>query len=113
MACYACVTACKMKHGFAPMPKSPPEAEPGGLNLLKVYKYGPVLEGEQPVFYHQPVSCLHCEDAPCIRVCPRSAIYKEKDYGITLVDEKKCIGCRFCLWVCPYGAPGFDEKGKL
>ena len=105
--------ACKVKHNIPPFPISPPEAEPKGLSLVNVYQFGPFVDGDTVEQFFQSVSCMHCADAPCIKVCPRSAIYKDMDKGITLVDEAKCIGCQFCQWVCPYGATRFDESGKL
>jgi Fe-S-cluster-containing dehydrogenase component len=89
-------------------------AEPKGVNLLQVYQHGPEISPDGKV--HQPfigIACMHCEDAPCITVCPYSAIYKDPETHITLIEEEKCIGCKACLWVCPFGAPSFREDGKL
>ena len=57
---------------------------------------------------HFPKSCLHCDDAPCVTVCPTGASYKRAEDGIVLVDEDKCIGCGLCAWACPYGAREMD-----
>ena len=46
--------------------------------------------------------CRQCEDAPCVRVCPTGATYRTETY--TAVDQKRCIGCRLCMLVCPFGA---------
>jgi sulfite dehydrogenase (quinone) subunit SoeB len=51
-----------------------------------------------------PSSCLHCEDAPCVTVCPTGASYKRAEDGIVLVNAEACIGCKLCAWACPYGA---------
>lgn len=65
--------------------------------------------GEFPnVRYHYlPTLCNHCEDAPCAGGCPTQAMYK-LDNGITMHDPKKCIGCRFCMFNCPYGVISFN-----
>jgi Fe-S-cluster-containing hydrogenase component 2 len=46
--------------------------------------------------------CRQCEDAPCVRICPTGATYRTETY--TAVDQSKCIGCRLCMMVCPFGA---------
>ena len=63
--------------------------------------------------YNVSISCNHCEDAICIKNCPTAAMHKRKD-GIVHVDESKCIGCRYCEWACPFGAPQYDaERGVM
>jgi Fe-S-cluster-containing dehydrogenase component len=78
-----------------------------------VYQIGPDIDGDRVNQAFVTIACMHCEDAPCIKVCPTSAIYKDTQTHITLVHRDYCIGCKACLWVCPYGAPGFDEEGRL
>ncbi|RMH72622.1 MAG: 4Fe-4S dicluster domain-containing protein [Gemmatimonadetes bacterium] len=50
-----------------------------------------------------PKLCNQCENAPCVQVCPVEATFKTED-GVILVDENRCIGCRYCVQACPYGA---------
>ncbi|MEM6666061.1 MAG: 4Fe-4S dicluster domain-containing protein, partial [Pseudomonadota bacterium] len=75
------------------------------LNRVHTYEAG---EGMDARVVHFPKSCLHCEDAPCVTVCPTGASYKRADDGIVLVDEDMCIGCGLCAWACPYGAREMD-----
>ncbi|MEM3697217.1 MAG: 4Fe-4S dicluster domain-containing protein [Candidatus Bathyarchaeia archaeon] len=59
------------------------------------------------------VACLMCEDAPCVKACPRNALTQSKENGIILVDESKCTGCGWCLIACNFGSIIFTEKGKV
>lgn len=55
-----------------------------------------------------PILCMHCENAPCIEVCPTGASYRRAD-GIVVIDYDKCVGCKSCIENCPYGARHFNE----
>jgi len=68
--------------------------------------------GEFPkVFaYNISMSCNHCEDPICVRNCPAGAYSKRASDGIVLHNPGRCIGCRYCTWLCPYGAPQYDPK---
>jgi Fe-S-cluster-containing dehydrogenase component len=58
--------------------------------------------------YHLSLACNHCAEAPCVAACPSVAIARDRATGAILVDDGRCLGCRYCSWVCPYDAPRFD-----
>nr|CRH05361.1 Formate-dependent nitrite reductase, 4Fe4S subunit [Candidatus Magnetococcus massalia] len=116
VGCHACVTNCKSWNtsGWAgPLTDVNPYGEdPYGtfFNRVQTYEAGEFPSTET---IHFPKSCLHCEDAPCVPVCPTEASYKREEDGIVLVDYDKCIGCKYCSWNCPYGMREFDEGEKV
>jgi len=68
--------------------------------------YNPDLVPE-PEYFYMPVQCQQCENPPCVRACPTQATWKEPD-GIVVIDYNWCIGCRYCMAACPYGARHFN-----
>lgn len=68
--------------------------------------YSRKLVPEDDAFY-MPVQCQQCENPPCVKACPTQATWKEPD-GIVVIDYNWCIGCRYCMTACPYGARRFN-----
>jgi anaerobic dimethyl sulfoxide reductase subunit B (iron-sulfur subunit) len=102
--CKACQVACKDKNEL-----------PLGVLWRRIYQSGGgewTRTGEawtSSVYtYHLSVACNHCVHPKCAGVCPVNAFSVRED-GIVLLDSSKCIGCGYCSWACPYGAPQFDR----
>lgn len=101
--CMACVVACMDQNDL-----------PGndGVSFRHVTK---LEQGRYPGADISFVSlaCQHCGDAPCLAVCPTSAIFRRPEDGIVDIRKDLCIGCHSCVQVCPFGAPQFPEEGKM
>lgn len=101
--CNGCVTACKNEN----------EVE-WGIQRRRVVTINDGEPGETSI----SVACMHCSDAPCMAVCPTDCFYQTDD-GIVLHNKDQCIGCGYCLFACPFGAPqfpsdaAFGERGKM
>lgn len=126
VGCHACAVSCKEWNtsGYG-APLSDQDAygdSPSGawLNRVHSFEITPARspgqsfsERTKAQIVHFPRSCLHCEDAPCVTVCPTGASYKRAEDGIVLVDEDICIGCGLCAWACPYGAREMDAAAGV
>jgi len=97
IGCHACTVACKTEHQV-----------PLGVNRTWV-KY--VEQGTWPdtTRSFSVMRCNHCTDAPCVTICPTSALFKRKD-GIVDFDTSRCIGCKSCMQACPYDALYIDPN---
>jgi Fe-S-cluster-containing dehydrogenase component len=106
-----CQISCKDEHcGNKWMPYAKPQPETGQF-WLKLNQY---VRGQMPQvkMAHVPVMCQHCDDAPCIEVCPEQAIYKRDD-GLVIIDPVKCAGHQMCVEACPYGTIYFNDYLKI
>ena len=90
-----CVTKCQDMHGL------PAEDE-----WMKVFL---MRDSTDTAPYWFPKPCFHCNQPPCVKVCPVGATYKRTD-GLVLVDNERCIGCKFCMTACPYSSRVFQWK---
>lgn len=119
VGCHACATNCKEWNTgghMAPLTdQNPYGKKPDGVWFNRVHSFEVKRGKTNPgITVNFPRSCLHCENAACVTVCPTGASYKRVEDGIVLVNTDKCIGCKLCSWACPYGAREFDEdKGVM
>ncbi len=120
VGCHACATACKEWNTgghSAPLPDFNAYGDDAwGVWFNRIHSFeegGADGTSEHARTVHFPKSCLHCEDAACVTVCPTGASYKRAEDGIVLVNPDTCIGCKLCSWACPYGAREFDEDAGV
>ncbi|MCB1459387.1 MAG: 4Fe-4S dicluster domain-containing protein [Nitratireductor sp.] len=117
VGCHACVVNCKeWNTGGYGAPLADTDAygsQPEGAWLNRIHTFEVTPANAPAQIVHFPKSCLHCEDAPCVTVCPTGASYKRSEDGIVLVEEDKCIGCGLCAWACPYGAREMDPVANV
>ena len=106
VGCLGCSVACKVVNGV----------EIGSF-WNKVLRIGPFPDSEGAQFpdvytYFLPVTCQHCENPACVKVCPTGASQKLPD-GTVQIDKEKCIGCQFCAMACPYGVRYLNEEERV
>jgi len=112
VGCRKCVYSCVEENNQSRTPQIHwitvlEMAKEKGIDLFHSHSdYERELVPDDDHFYF-PVACQQCENPPCVKACPVKATWKEKD-GIVVVDYNWCIGCRFCMASCPYGARHFN-----
>lgn len=98
--CNDCVTACNKENGLSGGTTSTDSQWIRKIEIKDISSGRPVS---------LPMMCQHCENPPCVDVCPTNASFKRAD-GIVLVDKHRCIGCRYCMMACPYKARSFVHE---
>jgi Fe-S-cluster-containing hydrogenase component 2 len=91
--CRKCMTACALRHTGT-----------GDTSRSRIR-----IEEYKPDGVCLPVVCHQCEDAPCIAACPTMARARDQETGKTTIDYGRCIGCKTCIAVCPFGAASYDQ----
>jgi molybdopterin-containing oxidoreductase family iron-sulfur binding subunit len=95
--CRACVEACKIENNT-----------PSAVFWMYVFRFEAGKFPNTKIGF-LPRPCQHCNNAPCVKVCPVGARYKRED-GLVLTDFERCIGCRYCEVACPYGVNFFNWR---
>ncbi|KPK05663.1 MAG: 4Fe-4S ferredoxin [Betaproteobacteria bacterium SG8_39] len=99
--CDRCVSACHEENGVSGHERPATDAQ-----WIRTVGLRDTRTGHAQTL---PLMCQHCEHPPCVDVCPTGASFKRDD-GIVLVDKHICIGCRYCVMACPYGARSFVHE---
>ncbi len=104
LGCKSCELECAVEHS-------------NFKDLLKTIKETPLPQSRVSVEalgdISMPMQCRHCEDAPCVAVCPTKAMKKMGVEEPVLVEDKLCIGCKLCVLVCPFGVLKMNKEGKV
>ncbi len=94
ISCHSCEIACAVEHSRSKSLFLAIDEYPRPQKRVMVESCGQT---------NLPLQCRHCEDAPCVRVCPTAALVKEGVEGPVLLEDDLCIGCKWCVLACPFG----------
>jgi len=103
MGCHSCEVACAVAHSRGKTLLAAIQEQP-----LPQPRVSVLAAGEMAV----PLQCRHCEDAPCVAICPTKALQKPDPEGPVIIDQELCIGCKSCIMVCPFGVITMSADGK-
>ncbi|MDR2726758.1 MAG: 4Fe-4S dicluster domain-containing protein [Deltaproteobacteria bacterium] len=108
------IRACHAAHNVPDLPAPGPGEPDRRLDWIRAEPFARAFPDQDPRFLPDPLQtavfptlCNHCGNPPCVRVCPTGASFQERDGRVDL-DPHRCIGCRYCLVACPYGARNFN-----
>jgi Fe-S-cluster-containing dehydrogenase component/DMSO reductase anchor subunit len=99
VGCGACSIACILENGWDVHPR-------------KVYCYNSDVSSSLPLI-NLSLACNHCEKPVCLEGCPSGSYFRDPVTDAVIIDDNKCIGCRYCQWNCPYDAPKFNNEKRV
>jgi Fe-S-cluster-containing dehydrogenase component/DMSO reductase anchor subunit len=99
VSCSACSAACILENGWTVSPRL-------------VYTYNSQAISAYPIV-NISLACNHCKEAVCLIGCPTGSYFREPVTGAIVIEDSKCIGCKYCQWNCPYDAPKFDRGKRI
>jgi len=103
LGCKSCEMACAVAHSASKVLQEAIQELPRPQRRVRVQTAGG---------FAVPLQCRHCEDAPCIAVCPTAAIHRHQADGPVLIEQDRCIGCKLCIVVCPFGVIEVSSDAK-
>jgi carbon-monoxide dehydrogenase iron sulfur subunit len=104
LGCKSCEMACAVEHSQSRQLAQAIHETPTPKARVSV---------EQGAGFAVPLQCRHCEDAPCIAICPTNALNRADKDSPVVIDEDLCIGCKWCILACPFGVINLDDKNRV
>jgi len=103
LGCRSCEIACALEHSKSKTLRGAVRESPRPQRRVTVETAGA---------HSLPLQCRHCEEAPCMTVCPTDAMYRAEEGGPVRIDSRRCIGCKMCILVCPFGVISLRRDGR-